>query len=199
MMVNMKRLTEEQEAWLRGAGWDRYVGRGLGLWCEVKAQRLWLVGEGCVHGEYECSTAGAGVGEQNGSYQTPRGWHEIDEMIGGGMPIGAVFESREWTGRVWPMDYQKMNHEPSSEDTEGVSGEDLICTRIMWLRGLEAGLNAGNGVDTHERYIYIHGTNHEDRLGVACSHGCVRVSNADALALFGQVKSGTRIWIDAGE
>ena len=40
--------------------------------------------------------------------------------------------------------------------------QDIICTRILWLSGLEAGINKGNNVDSYSRYIYIHGTNEED-------------------------------------
>ncbi len=62
--------------------------------------------------------------------------------------------------------------------------DDLILTRILTLDGLEDGINRGPGHDSLERYIYLHGTNHEDLLGRPVSCGCVRLSNTDICALF---------------
>lgn len=73
---------------------------------------------------------------------------------------------------------------------------NLITTRILWLRGLEPGVNSGPGIDTHDRYIYIHGTNHEERLGAPDSHGCVLLSNDEVIELFEQVPSGTLVMIE---
>ena len=44
-------------------------------------------------------------------------------------------------------------------DTE----DDFVTSRILWLDGLENGINRGVGVDSFSRYIYIHGT-HEEGL-----------------------------------
>ena len=71
---------------------------------------------------------------------------------------------------------------------------NLITTRILWLRGLEPGYNAGGNVDSYDRYIYIHGTNHEDRIGTPASGGCVQLSNLDMLALFDRVRVGD--WVN---
>jgi len=91
------------------------------------------------------------------------------------------FSSREPTGEIWTG--------------QGVEG-DWITTRILWLDGLEPGVNRGPGVDTHGRYVYIHGTAREDELGRPGSHGCVRVSNADALELADRILSaGDLVWI----
>src|SRR5205085_10183567 len=67
---------------------------------------------------------------------------------------------------------------------------DLILTRILTLDGAEAGVNHGAGCDSLERYIYVHGTNQEAALGSAASHGCVRLRNADVIALFDRVSEG---------
>ena len=58
--------------------------------------------------------------------------------------------------------------------------KNLITTRILWLAGLEPGVNAGGAVDTYERYIYIHGTNHEHRLGAPASSECQRIFSKTA-------------------
>lgn len=72
---------------------------------------------------------------------------------------------------------------------------NLITTRILRLRGLETGYNAGQGCDSYERYVYIHGTNHEDRIGEPFSGGCVELRNAEMLELFDAVREGDLVWI----
>lgn len=135
--------------------------------------------------EYPISTAKNGLGEQCGSYCTPRGRHRIAEKIGAGQPLYAVFKSRVPTGEIW-----------SHELAEEKSGCDWILTRILWLEGLEEGRNKGGEVDTHDRYIYIHGTNEEHLIGQPVSHGCIRMKNADVAELFDLVEEGTDVDID---
>jgi lipoprotein-anchoring transpeptidase ErfK/SrfK len=67
---------------------------------------------------------------------------------------------------------------------------DLVLTRILWLGGTQP-----HNANTFERYIYIHGTNDEARIGRAMSHGCVRLRNADVIQLFDLVPVGTAVWI----
>lgn len=127
------------------------------------------------------STSENGVGCREGSGCTPWGWHRIHRVIGHGAALGARFDSRKPTGEVW-----------RGGPVEG----DWITTRILWLEGLEPGVNKGPGVDSFERYIYIHGTAREDELGRPGSHGCVRVSNLDAAQLADHVVSkGDLVWI----
>lgn len=117
------------------------------------------------------------------SLGTPRGLHEIAERIGAGQPPGVVFKSRVSTGHHF------------SELPEAGTNGNLITSRILWLRGLEPGVNRGGNVDTYERYIYIHGTNHEDRLGRPLSAGCVLMRNLDVVELFEEVRHGDLVWI----
>ena len=65
-------------------------------------------------------------------------------------------------------------------------------TRILWLDGLDP-----ENANTHERFIYIHGTNHEESIGEPASHGCIRMRNADVAALFEEVRIGTPVVIKA--
>lgn len=134
--------------------------------------------------EYPVSTARNGLGEENGSYCTPRGRHRIAEKIGEGQPLRAVFKARVPTGEIWSP--QLSASEP---------GRDWILTRILWLEGLEEGRNRGDGVDTHARYIYIHGTDEEHLLGTPASHGCIRMRNADVIELFKLIEVGTEVKI----
>ena len=83
-----------------------------------------------------------------------------------------------------------------SELGDEENSRNLITSRILWLRGLEPGMNAGGNVDSHDRYIYIHGTNHEDRLGQPFSSGCVHMNNVEIVALFDEVRSGDLVWIE---
>jgi lipoprotein-anchoring transpeptidase ErfK/SrfK len=46
-----------------------------------------------------------------------------------------------------------------------------------------------------QRYIYIHGTHDEERIGQPVSHGCIRMTNADVVELFDLVKVGESVII----
>jgi hypothetical protein len=166
---------------LDAVGWRERVGDGLGLWVSVNSQRIVGIRSGVVQFIYPCSTAAKGVGNREGSNQTPLGWHELGERIGEGLPEGAVFNERKYTGRVW------------SGDTP--TEKDFVLTRILWLRGLEPGVNQGRGVDSHDRYIYIHGTPAEDKIGTPASMGCIRMRNRDVVELFDRVPSRTPMLI----
>ena len=134
--------------------------------------------------QYPVSTASNGAGEQNGSYCTPRGRHRIADKIGAGAPLCAAFKARAWTGEIWTPELDAAH-----------PGRDWILTRILWLDGLEPGKNKGGAVDTHNRYIYIHGTHEEHKLGTPASHGCIRMKNADVAELFDFVDVGTEVKI----
>jgi len=147
---------------------------------DVGAQRLYLVTGGRLGAGFPVSTAAAGLGGAAGSFRTPPGVHVIDARIGDGAPLGAVFESREPTGAVW-----------HGETTDA----DLILTRILTLDGREEGVNRGPGCDSLDRFIYIHGTNHEGAIGHPRSHGCVRLASDDMVALFDRVAAGDPVVI----
>lgn len=166
---------------LRESGWDRHVGRELGIWVSVGSQQIIGIQDERVVFAYPCSTASNGTGSQEGSNKTPLGWHMIDERFGEGLPWGAIFKERRYANRNW--------------DPQNPTSEDLILTRIMWLRGLEPGVNAGGSVDSHKRYIYIHGTPEEHLLGKPASKGCIRMANHDVMDVFSVTKSGTKLLI----
>ena len=72
---------------------------------------------------------------------------------------------------------------------------DWVLTRILWLSGLEPGINRGDEVDTLRRYIYIHGCPDSEPMGVPRSHGCIRMRNRDLIELFDRVKAGELVEI----
>ena len=72
-----------------------------------------------------------------------------------------------------------------------------VTSRILWLDGMEEGKNKGQGIDSYDRYIYIHGTQEEGLIGTKASHGCIRMFNNDVIELFKQVQEGTNVLIKA--
>ena len=140
--------------------------------------------DGRVLRRYPVSTAALGAGERSGSYQTPRGRHIVRAKIGAGMPVGAVFKARRWTGEIC-----------SAEAYAAQPERDWILSRILWLSGLEPGRNRLGPVDTMRRYIYLHGTPDQVELGRPGSHGCVRMRNSDIIELFELVPCGTEVEI----
>ncbi len=142
----------------------------------VPAQRLDLLEAGRVVASWPVSTSKYGLGSEPGSYRTPTGRFEISEAIGDGAPAGAIFKSRQPTGEIAA---------PGGE-------EDHVLTRILWLSGLEP-----ENANTHDRYIYIHGTNQESFIGAPASHGCVRMRNDDVIDLYDRAPPGTPVEIIA--
>ncbi|MBM3290086.1 MAG: L,D-transpeptidase, partial [Candidatus Hydrogenedentes bacterium] len=63
------------------------------------------------------------------------------------------------------------------------------------LTGEEPGKNLGGSVDSYSRYIYIHGTNEEEKIGTPASHGCVRLKNADVIAAYDLLAESTPVLI----
>lgn len=132
---------------------------------------------------YTISTSRRPPSNIKGSLGTPRGLHEIAERIGAGHAPGMVFKSRIPTG-------QHYTEIPGWENET-----NLITTRILWLRGLEPGVNRGGDVDTYDRYVYVHGTNHEQRIGEPLSSGCVLMRNLDIIELYEDVRAGDQVLI----
>ena len=131
------------------------------------------------------ATAKNGPGEQFGSECTPRGRHYIRAKIGAECPVNTVFVGRRPTGEIYTPNLRKENPQ-----------RDWILTRILWLCGREPGRNRLGAVDTMRRYIYIHGCPDEDEMGIASSHGCVKMRNSDMLRLFDLVCVGTKVNIE---
>ncbi|HEY1228163.1 MAG TPA: L,D-transpeptidase, partial [Ramlibacter sp.] len=148
----------------------------------LREQALRLQQDGVDRMVFDVSTAARGAGCTHGSHCTPTGLHRIRLKIGAGCAPGTVFVGRRPTGEVL-----------TPELRERFPGRDWILTRILWLQGLEHGINRGGDVDTLRRFVYIHGTADEARIGEPASHGCVRMRNADIVRLFDAVACGTRV------
>ncbi len=128
--------------------------------------------------EFLASTSRFGIGQLNGSNRTPLGLHRVARKVGGGQPIGTVFKVRRPIGLTWA----------------GLADAGIVH-RILWLEGLEPGLNRGGEVDSFRRCIYIHGFGDETTLGRPMSLGCVHLAAADLMPLFELVPEGTLVWI----
>jgi UDP-N-acetylmuramate--alanine ligase len=149
---------------------------------DVEQQRATLLEKNEAVASWLVSTSRNGIGGAEGSYRTPPGWHRVHRRIGESAESGTVFVSREPTGEAWRGEARD---------------DDLILTRILTLEGLEDGVNRGPGCDSLERYIYLHGTNHEALIGRPVSHGCVRLSNRDVTELFAHLGEGDHVLIAA--
>ena len=140
--------------------------------------------DGSVLARYLVSTAANGAGCIKDSGCTPQGAHIIRAKIGTGAPVNTVFVGRRPTGEIFTPELMAQ-----------LPGRDWILTRILWLSGKEVGKNRLGNVDTMQRYIYIHGTPNLTEMGKPGSHGCVRMRNADIIALYDLVAVGTRVFI----
>jgi hypothetical protein len=145
----------------------------------VSSQTLSLFEDGRFVKKYHCSTSRFGIGQVEGSNRTPLGLHRIAEKIGAGEPAGTVFQSRLVVGHT------------SQPELAGAK----ITTRILWLEGLEPGFNQGGDVDSHHRYIYIHGTADQASIGRPATCGCIHLADADLIPLFDLLPAGTLVWI----
>ena len=151
----------------------------------ISTQQLDLLNDtGKLLHRYAVSTAAKGVGEESGSFCTPRGRHIVRAKIGKGQPENTVFMSRRPTGEIYTKELGAQFPE-----------RDWILTRILWLSGCEPGFNRLGKNDTMRRYIYIHGTPDRVQLGIPGSHGCIRMRNVDLIELFDLVPAGTAVEI----
>src|SRR4029077_15202955 len=142
----------------------------------IRDQQLMLTRDGETVRSYPISSSRFGIGTQEGSFKTPTGNFRISQKVGGEMPSGTIFRSRVPLGPEDPL--------PSTED--------LVMSRILWLDGGDE-----QNANTRDRFIYIHGTKHEDKSGTPASHGCIRMRNADVIELFDFVDEGTPVVIEA--
>jgi lipoprotein-anchoring transpeptidase ErfK/SrfK len=148
---------------------------------DLAQQRLYLPR---FNKTYVISSGKNGIGETENSGKTPRGWHQVAEKFGENMPIHSVFVARQATGEIYTPTL-------ASEFPQ----RDWILSRILWLKGLEEGFNCGQGCDTYQRYIYIHGTPDTEPMGTPMSHGCIRMYNADVIELFDLIPNHAVVYI----
>ena len=145
------------------------------LHISVRDQRLTVKAGDQPIRSYPISTSRFGLGSEEGSMKTPIGHFRIGQKIGDKALTGTIFKNRE----------------PIDETDNPLPDDDLVMSRILWLDGLEE-----HNANTRDRYIYIHGTNHEHKIGEPASHGCIRMTNADIIELFDLVDERTPVVIE---
>jgi hypothetical protein len=153
---------------------------------DLSAQTLELRDGSLCLRRYRVSTARNGPGERRHSGCTPRGLHRVRLRIGAGCPPGTVFVGRRPTGELYGPKLR-----------ERFPDRDWILTRILWLTGMESRRNRGGDVDTLRRFIYIHGCPDTEPMGVARSHGCIRMRNRELMELFDLTPRNTLVDIRA--
>jgi lipoprotein-anchoring transpeptidase ErfK/SrfK len=153
-------------------------GTKKSLVVSVAQQRMTLYDDGQFVRSYPVSTSKYGLGDRPGSRKTPLGTMKVAKKVGRRAPAGAVFKSRKRTGEILP---------PNSP------GRDPIVTRILWLKGTQS-----HNRNAYGRYIYIHGTPEEWRIGTPASYGCIRMRSRDIIDLYGQVPRNTPVTVIRG-
>lgn len=164
--------------------WQNYRETSKVLIVNVKKQEATLYINGTGKTTYPVSTSVYGTGSKAGSNKTPLGTHKVCKKIGANAPIGTIFKSGINTKKK-----ARIITEPVDVK------DDMVTTRILWLRGLEPGKNQGRGIDSEARRIYIHGTPEEGLIGKPASHGCIRMKNEDVVSLFNKMPEGTLVEI----
>ena len=154
------------------------------IYVDISSKTLSYIVKGTVSRKYNISSSYYGTGSEANSLKTPLGKHEIYKKIGNELPINAILKGRVWNGAI-------------ADIIEGPIDTDYdhVTSRILWLDGLEEGKNKGNGVDSRNRYIYIHGTAEEGLIGKPASDGCIRMYNNEVIELFELVSEKTQVWI----
>ncbi|MCC7332744.1 MAG: L,D-transpeptidase [Flavobacteriales bacterium] len=154
------------------------------IYVSIKYQKLYYIENKTVVKKYPVSTSKYGIGNKLNSNQTPLGLHSIKQKIGDNVPVGGLFSSRDYTGRLATILNGKVK-----------SKTDDVTSRILWLHGEEIGVNRGRDIDSYKRYIYIHGTSEEGYIGEPASHGCIRMKNTDVIDLYNLVNEETLVII----
>jgi lipoprotein-anchoring transpeptidase ErfK/SrfK len=154
------------------------------IFVSIKNQKLYHIKNNRVINNFSISSSKYGTGNKNGSNKTPLGLHKIKEKYGEGVPING-----KMVGRIFYNQIANIYKDTTESKT------DDITSRILWLEGIEKGKNKGEGIDSYNRYIYIHGTSEEGKLGTPASHGCIRMKNKDVIDLYNKVEVGTLVLI----
>jgi len=154
------------------------------IFISIKQQKLYLIRHGHVVSTHIISTSKYGLGNKQFSKKTPTGLHAIAHKIGKGVPLRGIIKGGVYTGKEADLEHYPVH-----------AKGDFVTTRLLWLRGLEQGINAGEKIDTYDRRIYIHGTPEEGLIGKPSSHGCIRMTNYEVVELFKLVEKGLKVLI----
>ena len=155
-----------------------------GALVKVDEQRLYVLEEGRARSPTRCPPPATVPEKSRIPARLLAGVHCVAEKIGGDAGVAEIFRSRKRTHQIAEI-----------ESGETRTDQEHITTRILWLAGLEEGVNQGGSVDSHGRYIYIHGTHEEGLIGQPASVGCVRMKNRDVMDLYDRLEVSSLVII----
>jgi hypothetical protein len=146
-------------------------GPGVGV-VEPATQTLWMF-DGVDVSAHLISTGKGGISARHDSNGTPPGRHRIEWVVRGN------------------TDEIVRGFGPTGRYAKGGSTA-WMTTRAYGMVGIET-RNASSAA----RGIFLHGTNMDYQLGRAASGGCIRIADADAVALDGTLRAGSLLSIMA--
>ena len=112
------------------------------LFVNITEQKMYYINEGGIVKSYVISSSSYGVGNKAGSNKTPIGLHKVKQKFGEKTPINGKMIGRVFYGNIATI---------YTDNTK--SKTDDVCSRILWLVGLEEGLNKGESIESYNRYI----------------------------------------------
>jgi len=154
------------------------------LLVSISEQKMYYLKDNKIINTFVISSSEYGTGSKAGSNKTPLGLHKVKSKYGDETPINGRMIGRVFYGQIATL----------YNDTTKSKTDD-VTSRIFWLEGLEKDKNKGKGIDSYKRYIYIHGTSEEGRLGKPASHGCIRMKNKEVIDLYKLIEVGTLVLI----
>jgi hypothetical protein len=149
--------------------------KGVQAVVSIVHQRMYVLLQGKKFRDFAISTSKYGIGDEIGSFKTPKGLFRVHCKLGDGLKSGVVFKSREPTSEIV---------------APNAPGRDPIVTRIIWLEGLE-----DSNRHAFQRCIYIHGTPQEKELGHPVSFGCIRMASRDVIKVYDILPNHARVAI----
>ena len=154
------------------------------LLVSISEQKMYYLKDNKIINTFVISSSEYGTGSKAGSNKTPLGLHKVKSKYGDETPVNGRMIGRVFYGQIATL----------YNDTTKSKTDD-VTSRIFWLEGLEKDKNKGKGIDSYKRYIYIHGTSEEGRLGKPASHGCIRMKNKEVIDLYKLIEVGTLVLI----
>jgi hypothetical protein len=153
------------------------------IYISLSKSRLYHYNSWLLSKSYVISYSRKPISQLKDSLGTPLGLHEIIEKYGDNLPPGTILKGRVATNKTY------FDLDPSEQKG------NYVTTRILRLSGLQQGFNKGGNCDSYERYIYIHGTIHDEKIGERISNGCICMKTNDLIELYDIVPCGSLVMI----
>jgi hypothetical protein len=153
----------------------RALAEGVHIFISIPDQTMGVVDGDEVVARFPVSTSRFGIGDDPGSFKTPKGTLLISGKMGDSLTPGETLKPHSDTGAA---------------ASPGAVHRDVMVTRVLWLTGEEdCNRNA------LQRNIYIQGTPDEKLLGKPVSWGSILMRSFDVLYLYDMVDLDTPVTI----